>query len=90
MASIMNEVKNLLRKIDDGQTISHIITEYKESTRTVRYEGNCYSEEWKKEAEKRELYNPKKTIVEGIKNITSQRKLLVESGIYTNKEIEAR
>jgi len=68
-----------------------VIRRYIKETRAIRFEGNGYSEEWAREAEKR-----------GLSNITSTPKaldvyvaaetvdLFEKMGIYTRRESEAR
>ncbi len=69
------------------QTIQRYIVESKK----VLFEGDGYSEEWHKEAEKRGLPNLKTTPVALDAMISDKAKKLFESnGIYTHTELEAR
>ncbi len=98
--TIMAETLKTFRKDVDGliergekkevaimQTIQRYIVESKK----VLFEGDGYSEEWHKEAERRGLPNLKTTPVALDAMITERSKLLFESnGIYTHSELEAR
>ena len=69
------------------QTIQRYIVESKK----VLFEGDGYSEEWHKEAEKRGLPNLKTTPVALDAMVTPKaKKLFEENGIYTHSELEAR
>jgi glutamine synthetase len=69
------------------ETVRELATE----TKSIRFEGNNYSEEWVREAEKRGLPNLKKT-PEALKQIVSpqSKKLLTELGVFSEAEIESR
>jgi len=62
-----------------------------EETAAVRFEGNNYSEEWVKEAEKRGLPNLRRT-PEALKQLVSKpsRQLLTKLRIFTEEEIDSR
>jgi glutamine synthetase len=62
----------------------------KEHQRVV-FNGNGYSEEWVKEAEKRGLFNLR-TLPEAIKELTSEKniKLFETTGVLTRKELESQ
>ncbi|MEO8337174.1 MAG: glutamine synthetase type III, partial [bacterium] len=58
---------------------------------TVRFEGNNYSEEWVKEAEKRGLLNLRRSPEALDQLLTKQsRTLLTSLGIFTKAELESR
>ncbi|MGE0616332.1 MAG: glutamine synthetase III [Bacteriovoracia bacterium] len=60
-------------------------------TKAVRFEGNNYSEEWQKEAERRGLPNLRKTPESLEQMITPASKKMLESmGIFTEAEIISR
>jgi glutamine synthetase len=60
-------------------------------TKAIRFEGNNYSEEWVREAEKRGLPNLRKT-PEALKQLVtpSSKKMLVESGVFSEAELTSR
>lgn len=81
--------------IDKGEkkeiAIMHVIREYIVASEKILFEGNNYSAEWEKEAEKRGLANVKTTpyALDGM--VTEKAKDLFESnGIYSHSELEAR
>jgi glutamine synthetase len=60
-------------------------------TKAVRFEGNNYSEDWVREAEKRGLPNLRKT-PEALKQLVteSSKKMLVSSGVFSEAELTSR
>ena len=71
--------------------IMHVIQEYIVESEKVLFEGDGYSEEWEKEAEKRGLPNVKTTPLALDAMVTDKAKKLFESNnIYTHAELEAR
>ena len=71
-----------------------IVTELKKilrSSKSILFEGNNYSEEWAKEAEKRGLSNIKNT-AEALRAYISDQAIetFVDNGIFTNEELHAR
>jgi glutamine synthetase len=81
--------------IDKGEkkeiAIMHVIREYIVASEKVLFEGNNYSEEWEKEAEKRGLPNIKTTPHALDAMVTKKAKqLFQENNIYTHSELEAR
>lgn len=60
-------------------------------TQRIRYESNNYAEEWVKEADRRGLPNLRKT-PEALEQLIapSSKKALVEQGVFSEAEIEAR
>jgi len=69
----------------------HVIRQYIVSSEKVLFEGNNYSEEWEKEAEKRGLPNVKTTPLALDFMVTAKaKKLFEENNIYTHAELEAR
>jgi glutamine synthetase len=86
------DVSDLMRKkIKKDEAIFQVLRKYIIHSKPVRFEGNNYSEEWLKEAERR-----------GLKNITSvpesldyyltkeSEKLFADTGILDKRELEAR
>ncbi len=81
--------------IDKGEkkeiAIMHVIREYIVSSEKVLFEGDGYSEEWQKEAERRGLPNVKTTPLALDALVTEKAKALFENNaIYTHSELEAR
>jgi glutamine synthetase len=71
--------------------IMHIIREYIVASEKILFEGDGYSEEWEKEAEKRGLANVKTTPLALDAMVTEKAKHLFESNnIYSHVELEAR
>ena len=71
--------------------IMHVIREYIVASENVLFEGNNYSEELEKEAEKRGLPNVKTTPLALDAMLTDKAKQLFESNkIYSRSELEAR
>ena len=87
-----NTVDKALDKGEDkDETIFKILRDYIEKSRPILFEGNGYSEEWVKEAEKRGLSNFKNTpdalsafVSDSTMDLFSKNKIL------TKKELEAR
>jgi glutamine synthetase len=71
--------------------IFEVLREMIPQTKAVRFEGNNYSEEWVREAEKRGLPNLRKT-PEALKQLmtASSKKMLVESGVFSEAELTSR
>ncbi|HEV7780858.1 MAG TPA: glutamine synthetase type III, partial [Chitinophagaceae bacterium] len=86
------EVDALIEKGEKKEiAIMHVIREYIVSSESVLFEGDGYSEEWEKEAEKRGLPNVKTTPLALDAMITEKAKNLFESNnVYTHIELEAR
>lgn len=87
--------KDVDKKLAKGEkkeiAIVNVLRDYIKSSKDIRFEGNGYSEEWVIEAEKRGLANLKDTpaALEAYVSPLS-KKLFVENGIFTEKELEAR
>jgi glutamine synthetase len=86
------DVDRLIEKGDKKEiAIMHTIRQYIVESESVLFEGDGYSEEWAKEAEKRGLPNVKTTPLALDAMITEKAKKLFESNhIYTHSELEAR
>jgi glutamine synthetase len=86
------EVDALIEKGDKKEiAIMQVIQKYIVSSKKILFEGDGYSEEWHKEAEKRGLPNLKTTPVALDAMITDKaKKLFKDNGIYTHGELEAR
>ncbi len=86
------EVDGLIEKGEKKEiAIMHTIREYIASSDKVLFEGDGYSEEWQKEAEKRGLPNVKTTPLALDALVTEKAKHLFESNnVYSHSELEAR
>jgi len=86
------EVDALIEKGDKKEiAIMQVIQKYIVSSKKILFEGDGYSEEWHKEAEKRGLPNLKTTPVALDAMVTEKsKKLFKDNGIYTHAELEAR
>lgn len=81
--------------IDKGEkkeiAIMHTIREYIVASEKILFEGDGYSEEWEKEAERRSLPNVKTTPLALDAMVTEKAKHLFESNnVYNHLELEAR
>lgn len=81
--------------IDKGEkreiAIMHVIQKYIVESKKVLFEGDGYSEEWEKDAEKRGLPNVKTTPLALDAMVTEKAKhLFVSNHVYTEAELEAR
>ncbi len=86
------EVDALIDKgTDKDEAIFQIIKKYITASKKIRFEGNGYSEEWKKEAQKRGLNNFTST-PEALKIYHDKKikKLFSELNVLSEREIEAR
>jgi glutamine synthetase len=71
--------------------IMHVIREYIVASERILFEGDGYSEEWEKEAERRGLPNVKTTPLALDAMIAEKSmKLFQDNKIYTHPELEAR
>lgn len=76
--------------IDKNEALLTVIKKYVVESKAVRFEGDGYSEEWKNEAEKRGLSNtPNTPDALGAYLSDSSKKLFFESGVFTERELEA-
>ena len=71
--------------------VLEVLQTYVKQTEAIRFEGNNYSEEWAKEAEKRGLPNVKRTGY-ALDSLVSDKNvnLLVSQQIFQKEEIESR
>ena len=93
--TLKNFKKEVDAHIDKGEkkeiAIMHVIREYIVSSEKILFEGNNYSEEWEKEAEKRGLPNVKTTPLALDFFVSNKAKKLFEhNNVYTHAELEAR
>jgi glutamine synthetase len=89
LAQELREELKKTSKVDDA-VFKVVRKAFKEST-PVLFEGNNYSDEWVKDAEKRGLLNLRRTPQALAQLVTKQsRKLLTSLGIFTEEEIDSR
>jgi glutamine synthetase len=86
------DVDGLMEKGEKKEiAILHTIREYIVASEKVLFEGDGYSEEWEKEAERRKLPNVKTTPLALDAMVTEKAlKLFEDNNIYTHAELEAR
>lgn len=88
----LDEFASRLEKASDiDSEIQAILTEVAKKNKRIIFNGNGYSDEWVKEAERRGLPNIKST-VEASKAMISEKNLAVleKHGVLSRKEAEAR
>jgi glutamine synthetase len=92
LAAFKSEVDALIEKGDKKEVaIMQVIKSYIKAAKKVLFEGDGYSEEWAKEAEKRGLPNLKTTPLALDPMITPKAKKLFEKhNVYSHSELEAR
>jgi glutamine synthetase len=86
------EVDGLIEKGDKKEVaLMHVIQKYIVESKSVLFEGDGYSDEWQKEAERRGLPNVKTTPLALDAMVTDKAKSLFErNGVYNHTELEAR
>jgi glutamine synthetase len=86
------DVDNLIEKGEKKEiAIMHIIQKYIVESKNVLFEGDGYSDDWHKEAEKRGLPNVRTTPFALDAMITKKAKKIFESNsVYSKSELEAR
>lgn len=92
LTEFKNEVEAIAKKgIKKDEAILRVLRQYIVDTKAIRFEGNGYSEEWKKEAKKRGLSNVT-TTPPALDAFVSKKslKLFEENGIFSHREAEAR
>ncbi len=79
------------KKLKKDEAIFNVLREYIKASERILFEGNGYSKEWEKEAEKRGLSN-NKTTPEALKAKVSKKaiSLFEEMDVMTKVEAEAR
>ncbi|MEJ7627074.1 MAG: glutamine synthetase III [Ferruginibacter sp.] len=92
LKNFKTEVDSLIEKGEKKEVaIMQIIQKYIVESKKVLFEGDGYSEEWEKEAKKRELQNVKTTPLALDAYLTKKSKELFENNhIYRHHELEAR
>ena len=87
------EVDGLIDKkgLKKDEAIFNVLREYIKASKKIRFEGDGYSEEWEKEAEKRGLSNNKTTPTALKAAVSDSTIALYESlGVMSPREIHAR
>jgi glutamine synthetase len=92
LKNFKKEVDALIEKGEKKEiAIMHVIREYIVSSEKVLFEGDGYSEEWQKQAEKRGLPNVKTSPLALDSLVTEKAKHLFESNnVLSHVELEAR
>jgi glutamine synthetase len=92
LKNFKKDVDTLIEKGEKKEiAIMHVIREYIVASEKVLFEGDGYSEEWHKEAEKRGLPNVRTTPLALDAYVTDKSKKLFESNnVLTHVELEAR
>ncbi len=98
-ASVTNQLikfkKDVDKIINDGrkkdEAIFQVLKKYIVDSEKIRFEGDGYSEEWKKEAARRGLTNITSVPESLTKYLTDKAKeVLIGNGIFDEKELEGR
>lgn len=92
VAEVFCEAADILEKADDFDLAVHdLIKEYMTKHQRIIFNGDGYSDEWVKEAERRGLPNIK-TTVEAASALTTEKSvaLFEKFGIFTKVELESR
>ena len=87
------EVDNLIAKkgLKSDEAIFKVLTKYITASEKIRFEGDNYSGDWKKEAEKRGLTNITSVPESLGKYLTPQaKKVLIDNGIFKERELVGR
>jgi glutamine synthetase len=92
VADVLAEFADKLEKASDkNKTLLSIIQESYSKHRRVVYNGNGYSDEWVKEAERRGLPNVRNTVdALGILTLSETVQLFEKHGVLTEEELESR
>jgi glutamine synthetase len=94
--SISQMTKRLRKKIEGGTArdtaVLELLREVFTETAPVRFEGNGYSEEWRKEAEKRGLPNmvDTPTVIDTMMKKPERVAFLKELGVFSEMELASR
>jgi glutamine synthetase len=92
LKNFKKDVDGLIEKGEKKEiAILHVIKEYIVSSEKILFEGNGYSDDWEKEAERRGLPNVKTTPLALDAMITEKaKKLFSGNKVYNHLELEAR
>ena len=86
------EVDKLIEKgVKKDEAIFQVIKKFILASKNVRFDGNNYSDEWKKEAERRGLTNIN-DVLEALSAVVSpsSKEIFSEMKVFTPRELEAR
>lgn len=92
LTEFKKEVDQIIKKgRNKDEAIFQVLKKYILESENVLFEGDNYSKEWHKEADRRKLCNIQ-SVPESLKCYLSEnsRKVLVDSGVFTDKELESR
>ncbi|MDA3880778.1 MAG: glutamine synthetase III [Prolixibacteraceae bacterium] len=92
LVDFKNEVETLIADgVKKDEAIFQVLKKYIEECKTIRFDGNGYSDEWVVEAEKRGLTNIT-SVPESLKGYLKEtsKELFTEMGIFDEKELEGR
>jgi glutamine synthetase len=92
LQSFKGEIDALMKKgLDLEDAVYQVIKKYIKESKRIRFEGNNYSQDWIKEAEKRGLSNIK-TTPKTLKTYTQKKviDLFEDTNVLTARELEAR
>jgi len=98
-SALANQLKEFKTDVDalidkdtnKDEAIFQVLKTYIMASEKIRFEGDGYSDEWKKEAEKRGLTNIISVPESISKYLTQQsKKVLIGNGIFAEKELEGR
>ncbi|EPZ33612.1 glutamine synthetase/guanido kinase [Rozella allomycis CSF55] len=85
------EKKKGSKQVPSKEDILSVVKDFIVATKNIRFEGNGYSEEWVKEAEKRGLLNIRSAPVAFAQLLTPEnKKMLTRTGVFTEDELESR
>jgi glutamine synthetase len=92
IGEITNDLKAEIKKTKGvDEAVLNVVREAFRETSAVRFEGNGYSDEWVKDAEKRGLLNLRRTPEALEQLVTKQsRTLFTKLGILSKEELESR
>ncbi|UJH66745.1 glutamine synthetase III [Allomuricauda sp. SCSIO 65647] len=92
LTEFKKEVDTLIDKknLKKDEAVFNVLREYIKTSKRIRFDGDGYSEDWQKEAEKRKLSNNKNT-PEALKILTSKEviKLFGDMGVMSAIELNA-
>ncbi len=96
---VANQLREFKKEVDSyidkgakkDEALLKVLRQYIIDSKNIRFEGNNYSEDWAKEAKKRDLSNTT-TTPPALDAFVSKKsmKLFEETGVFTHREIEAR
>jgi glutamine synthetase len=87
-ATLAKEMEWVENKLIGGRSVEEIISELREETRAVRFDGNGYSQEWGAEAKKRGLY-VNESFAELLSRVDAEAAVFEEIGACSKAEVTA-